>query len=143
MLTETAATVYNAVTDKETGRTVYMRTVIPAVHWEDHRGVGGTGTSHPSTNGVSVFIPFSVADQMPSGYLPPEDFVGSPAEVRAAHWTLAKGDILLKGVVSEEIAAEAGIKEFMFRHRDAVTVQAVDTADYGSYAMRHWEVAAT
>lgn len=140
MLTNTSATVYNAVTDRETGRATYRRTVIPAVHWEDHRAVGGTGTSHPSTNSVSVFIPFYVADGMTAAYAAPDAYLAASDEARDAMWTLSKGDILFRGTIGDEIES---IKKFMHDHRDAVTIQAVDTADYGSYVLQHWEVTAT
>ena len=143
MLTETSATLYNAVTEKGTGRMIYYRTIIPAVHWEDRRASGGSGTSHPSANSVSVFIPFSAEDFMSADYAKSEDYA-KMREAGITHiWTLAPGDLLLKGTVQDEIGENMSIKEFMSRHRETVTIQAIDTVDYGSYAMRHWEVTAT
>jgi hypothetical protein len=143
MLTETSATLYNAVTEKGSGWITYHRTVIPTVHWEDRRTAGGSGTSHPSQNGISVFIPFSTDDFMPTDYVQPEDYAKMREEGITHIWTLAPGDLLLKGTVQDEIGETMSIKEFMSRHHETVTIQAVETVDYGSYAMRHWEVTAT
>ena len=80
---------------------------------------------------------------MPTDYVQPEDYAKMREEGITHIWTLAPGDLLLKGTVQDEIGETMSIKEFMSRHHETVTIQAVETVDYGSYAMRHWEVTAT
>lgn len=144
MLTNTAATIYNAYTDPDTGKTDYRRTVIPAVHWEDIAGSSVSGTSHPSANSASIFIPFYAQDSMERKYVPAVDYADMTDEEKEKHWTIRNGDLIIKGEILDEITTESGgIKKFSYLHNDAVTVQTLLTADYGSYAMRHWEVTAT
>ena len=141
MLTNTTATIYNKGIDYETDEVVYNRTVIPSVHWEDGVSAAGKGKNHAEDRPVFVVIDFNVASQMGKQYLPAHQYAQLSTIEQSEYWTLAIGDILLKGNVADEIP-DRGIKQWIAQHPNAASITALETFDLGSKNMQHWEVTA-
>lgn len=111
------------------------------VHWEDGFRSSGKGKSHAENRSVFVSIDFSTCDYMDKQYLPAPQFAQLPQSEQEWYWTLATGDILLKGTVEDDIAYK-GIKRWLSDHPDAASIVSVETFDMGSESMKHWEVSA-
>lgn len=141
MLNNTAATVYNRAVDQENDETKYHRTVLPAVHWEDGFCASDNGKNHAENRSVFVSIDFSACSGMEKQYLPAHQFARLPSSEQGKYWTLAIGDMLLKGSVADDIP-DKGIRQFLANHPEVATITAVDTLDMGSDCMKHWEVTA-
>lgn len=141
MLNNTAATVYNKAVDQESDETKYHRTVLPAVHWEDGFCAADKGKNHAENRSVFVSIDFSACSGMEKQYLPAHQFARLPSSEQGKYWTLAVGDMLLKGSVADDIP-DKGIRQFLANHTEVATITAVDTLDMGSDFMKHWEVTA-
>lgn len=141
MLNNTAATVYNRAVDQENDETKYHRTVLPAVHWEDGFCAADKGKNHAENRSVFVSIDFSACAGMEKQYLPAHQFARLPSSEQGKYWTLAVGDMLLKGSVADDIP-DKGIRQFLANHTEVATITAVDTLDMGSDFMKHWEVTA-
>lgn len=141
MLCNTSATIFNKVVNHPSDETVYLRTEIPMVHWEDGFRSSGKGKSHAENRSVFVSIDFSTCDYMDKQYLPAPQFAQLPQSEQEWYWTLATGDILLKGTVEDDIAYK-GIKRWLSDHPDAASIVSVETFDMGSESMKHWEVSA-
>lgn len=141
MLNNTAATVYNRAVDQENDETKYHRTVLPAVHWEDGFCAADKGKNHAENRSVFVSIDFSACSGMEKQYLPAHQFARLPSSEQGKYWTLAVGDMLLKGSVADDIP-DKGIRQFLANHTEVATITAVDTLDMGSDFMKHWEVTA-
>lgn len=141
MLNNTAATVYNKAVDQENDETKYHRTVLPAVHWEDGFCAADKGKNHAENRSVFVSIDFSSCYGMEKQYLPAHQYARLPSSEQGKYWTLAVGDMLLKGSVADDIP-DKGIRQFLANHTEVATITAVDTLDMGSDFMKHWEVTA-
>lgn len=130
MLTNTAATLYNRYTEE--GEEKYSRTVLEAVSWQAGRSYTLSGEVVSGGSTVDVFIPISVeTDGKP--YLPPKQFTPDG-------FTFNKQDYLVKGVCDWEYSPEHPIKELLSSYDNVVTIISVETCDYGSPEMSHWEV---
>lgn len=141
MLANTTATIYNKSVDYNTDAVVYNRTVLPAVHWEDGISAAAKGKSRAEDRPVFVSIDFIVASEMEKQYLPAHEYAQLPTTDQSKYWTLAIGDILLKGTVEDEIP-DRGIKHWLAQHPQAASITALETLDLGSKNMQHWEVTA-
>lgn len=141
MLNNSSATVYNREADHANDETKYHRTVLPAVHWEDGFCAVDKGKNHTENRSVFVSIDFSACSGMEKQYLPAHQFAILPSSEKGKYWTLATGDMLLKGSVADDIP-DKGIRQFLANHPDVATITAVEILDMGSDCMKHWEVTA-
>ena len=131
MLTNVDCTVYNKYL---VGRVdTYQRVQISDVHWEQRHAVRGDLNS-PDV--ALVFIPFARGDN----YLAPRIWQMSS---KAGSWTLQIGDVIVKGLVSDELVAGTfTLSNLKAAYDDVLVIASVDTRDYGSSNMQHWEVTA-
>ena len=86
------------------------------VFWEDRKAVRG----YMQSDDVIIFIPIDRGD-----------------------FEIVGGDVLVKGISSEEITASFTITDLEKAYRDVVIVKSVDTLDYGSEHMRHVRIGAS
>ena len=69
---------------------------------------------------------------------------------KTGKWTLAEGDMIVKGTVTDEIhpavvsppSAAFTVSNLKAKYDDVLAITSVDTFDMGSMALRHWEVGA-
>ena len=94
---------------------------------------------------VTLYIPFSVRAESPSGgvlaFLPPKEFAACADPSR--YWTLqpegesaGRCGFFVKG----ELSAPVTLEEARGRYDYVYPVAGFQVHDYGSPAMRHWEV---
>jgi len=86
------------------------------VFWEDRKAVRG----YMQSDDVIIFIPIDRGD-----------------------FEIVGGDVLVKGISSEEITATFTITDLEKAYRDVVKVNSVDTMDYGSEHMQHVRIGAS
>lgn len=132
MLTNTAATLYNRHT--ESGTEKYARTVLRNVSWQAGKQYTFSKEGVSGGNTAEVYIPFSV-DAEGKEYRTPCSF--SPDG-----FTLQKKDYLVKGVCPYEHGPAHPITELLSGYDNVVTITSIETCDYGSAALAHWEVGA-
>ena len=136
MITNADLTLYNQIPGPD-GPT-WQRTQIEDVFWEDGKKVDVGETELISADVTVILIPF----ESTTGYLKPVEFLW--AEDRAGHFTLNNGDLVVRGLVDFELTGEKGHNEKALRqqHDDVMTIVSVETNDFGSPNMQHWEVTA-
>lgn len=130
MLTNTAATLYNRYI--EDGEEKYARTVLRNVSWQVGRQASFSREGAVGSALADIYIPFSV-DAEGKAYVQPKQF--SPDS-----FTLQKKDYLVKGVCPYEHGPGHPITELLSDYDNIVTITGVETCDYGSAALAHWEV---
>lgn len=96
------------------GKTCKRREIL-GVHWEECAGHVRRMTGAQAADSVIVYIPFRAAQT------PPE-----------------KGDYIVKGVHLQDYGELSNV----LKNHKAYCVLSIDTRDYGSADMHHWEVSA-
>lgn len=137
------ATLFNQHRDPVSGQTAWFRTILsgarsnggPAIHWEHNKASNVVASGLATADAVNIMIWFTVQAEG-KRYLPPKQYAALSPAAAKQHWTLAEQDRMAKGTVPD-----VPIKEVVAAY-DAVTITSIDTMDYGSPAMHHWEVAA-
>lgn len=112
----------------------YNRSII-YVHMEEYEGAIEKGKANKSADAVSFFAPFNVEKELGKKFVEPDEYLRLTD--RTGFFTFRKGDIVLKGKVDKEIISE---KEFILAHPELVRIRGYTRNNYGSPAMRHWEV---
>jgi len=102
------------------GAEVYTRSVILAVMWENRKAANVIRSGPIEADAVRVFIPFA------RGAL-----------------SFKAGDVLVKGVVTDTVGTGFTLSALKAKYANAVTVRSVDTMDYGSPALQHWQIGAS
>lgn len=128
MQTNAMATIYNHYIDQETQEDQYQRTVIGPVFWDS--------ASVIDEEEVTVYIPFAVSSERQ--YVGPKAFAA--LENKASYWTLGMEDKIVRGIIDFEPDENQRIGELEQMYDDVITIKRVDTRDYGSKSMQHWEV---
>ena len=139
MRTNTAATLYNRYVSG--GSDKYQRTAIIACEWENQKASAVVKSGLLTADSAVIYIPFSIG----ANYLKPIAWRAA----KTGKWTLAVGDVLVKGLVLDEIhdavVGPPAVPAFTLTmlkaaHDDCITIKSVDTFDMGSASMRHWKV---
>ena len=128
MVTNADCTVFNRYVDKTEHIEKYKRTVLRGVFWEDTKAVNVIKSGMSDADSAAIYIPFR------NGYKPPLEWEKNAPE----GFTLRPGDRVVKG----EIAFSGTMAELSKQFDSVLTITSVDTCDFGSAAMRHWEVGA-
>lgn len=106
-----------------TGSTeTYTRTPIESVHWEAEKAANVIKSGLLDADKASVYVPVIAADGSRRAF----DF--------------RVGDILVKGLVEDEISTSFTPTNLFKKYPDAVRVTSVDYLDYGSANMQHWRL---
>ena len=134
MRTNGSMTIYNKYFDKATRLDKYQRTVLNNVFWEDKKAYNRLQSGLTDADEVSIIIPFKVSSD--KQYVSPREF--GRLEDKSNHFTLQEGDRIVKGDIDFEIDGKISDLD---REYEAFTITSVDTKDFGSMHMRHWEVA--
>ena len=128
MQTNAQITIYNHYIDQETQDDQYQRTVIGPVFWDSASLIDGEE--------VTIYIPFGVSSKRQ--YIGPKAF-GALVD-KSGYWTLGMEDKIVRGSIGFEPDANQQIGELDQMYDDVITIKRVDSRDYGSKAMQHWEV---
>ena len=118
-----------------TGRQFLIeRTVLDSAHWEGVHAISKIRAGFENADTVKVSIPLSVSSD--SVFIKPKSF--DKLADKEGHFTFRNDDKICKGVIPDDVSFEDLEKEY----DDVVNITAVDTADYGSSNMHHWELMA-
>lgn len=128
MRTNTDITIFNRYIENRD--TKYKKAYILNVHWEDSKGVNVINSGLITADATKIYIPFSSI----SNYVKPSEFKQTKTGI-----TLQAEDIVVKGIVEDEFTTVKALEE---KHDDVRVITSVDTRDFGSKRMQHWEVGA-
>lgn len=133
MRTNADITIYNRYFDLETRLDKYQRTVLKGVFWDEKKAVNTIQSGLESADKVFIAIPFKVSSNR--RYLSPKEF--EKAEDKSKYFTLQESDRVVRGAIDFEIDRKVSDLD---KEYEAFTITSVDTKDFGSPHMRHWEV---
>lgn len=138
MVTNADITLYNKIYGCD--KTGYKRTYLYGVMWQDVTGVQSEENGLAVGDHTDIYIPFMVTTA--KKYVLPKIF--HAVSGREKIFTLRPGDVVVKGIIDFELTGEKGSDEkALLNSYDGVRViKTVDTCDYGSGDMKHWEVTA-
>ena len=134
MLANTHITIYNKAI--ESRAEVYYRAVIRNVGWQATKAIAGIHSGQLASNVATIFIPFGGNTE----YLAPKAW--QALIDKSTNWTLQEGDVVVRGEVADEISGAFTVTSLKAKYDDVVTITSVDTMDFGSSLVRHWEVGA-
>ncbi len=126
-------TIYNKYLDAGTEKWAPPRMIV-GVLWQAAYGANYRKTGQADADAVTLIIPKTC--RQAAGYVPPEAWRMLPD--KTGKWTLAKGDIIVKGACN--IVIQRSSKELASLDDTAVITKA-DHKDFGGN-MAHWEVGA-
>lgn len=147
MYTNTDATLYNYFKDKETGKVSYRKTYLKGVFWDDVKQSNVIKSGLATVESVLICIPFSVnADN--KVYKSPKEYQKLSDEEKDNAFTFVANsqDIIVKGIVDYDIdntsskTISEGLMYLRNNYDSVMTISVVDEKDFGSEAMRHWEL---
>lgn len=130
MRTNSSITVWNKyrVSNVDT----YQRTQILDVAWEQRHARNQFDRDDLAT----VYVPM----ERGADYLKPHDWQALTS--KAGKWTLQVGDIVVKGLVSDELTPTFSLSALKAKYDDCLIIASVDTFDFGSANLQHWRVGA-
>jgi len=134
MIKNADMTIYNVTVAKD--GVEYQRTSLYGVSWQ---GVIKSIVSKEglvSADVTKVFIPFDIT--VDKAY---KDPVAYQSADKDKIFTLAKGDLIVRGVVDDEIHSPTDLQVLKAAH-EVLTVTGVATHDNGGPKVRHWELEA-
>jgi hypothetical protein len=136
MRTNTSLTIYNAYTDATTRALKYQRSVISACLWENRKAANRAASGDIANDQAAIYIPFSVG----ANHLAPIAWLAA----KTGKWTLAVGDYVVKGAVTDEITTSPSftISNLKAKYDNVLSITSVDEMDMGRPNLRHWEVGA-
>lgn len=127
-------TLYNAKYDANLDLDVYVRTVITGVSWFRKMTANVVNSGLRTADTVVCRVPVD-ADFGSKSYVSPKAYEGlTPAETEA-FWTLKQGDIIVRGVATEESPIPASLHA---KYDEVLTILSV-TDDRDGKAP-HWKV---
>jgi hypothetical protein len=140
MRTNCVATVYNRYVVG--GVEKYQRTVIGSVLLEHRKAANVIRSGLLAADSVVVYVPFVNG----ANHLDPIAWQSLISKV--GKWTLAVGDYVVKGAVTDEIhdavvsppSAAFTMTNLKNKYDDVIQIKSVDTFDMGSISLRHWKV---
>lgn len=135
MRTNADLTVYNKYIDPVTRSEKYQRSQVREVAWENRKAANVRSSGgQMEADQARVFIPFARG----ANYVKPNAW--QALVTKTGKWTLQVGDVIVKGLVSDEIAGAFTITSLKAKYDDVLVVSSVDTMDMGSLSMQHWNV---
>lgn len=150
MYTPHTVTLYNVVTetDPATSNDVVVNhiTILRGVFLDASKGTNVIRSGLESADAATLYVPFSVeaVDGItgePKSYIGPMEFWRT--EDKGGLWTLStdRNSFIIKGeVVEDDEDPRKRTIEYISLHNDDVyTITSVDSKDFGSPSMRHWE----
>lgn len=132
MQTNSNITIYNRYRLTNNSEDRWQRTQVQNVAWEQTHA----RTQFDSADLATVFIPMARG----TNYLAPR--VWQALSTKTGKWTLQVGDVIVKGLVSDELSAALPLGILKAAHDDVLVITSVDTRDFGIASMQHWQVGA-
>ncbi len=133
MYTNSNMTIYNKYFDKATRTDKYQRTVLYGVFWDDKKAMNRLQSGLENADEVFIAIPFAVSSKRQ--YIAPKEF--ERLEDKSNYFTLKEEDRIVQGEIDFEITGKVSDLDKQY---EAFTITSVDTKDFGSPHMKHWEI---
>lgn len=128
-------TVYSLTEDAVTFEKVYNIAVLKGVLVNESQGANVLKSGLTTADAVTVFIPFSVNSGAKT-FLPEKEYEKSTEQMK--HWTLRAGkDFFIRGEVIEPGKDRAKLEAM---YDGVYSINTVDTKDFGTADMQHWQV---
>jgi hypothetical protein len=136
MLINADITIYNKWYNRATRLDEWKRVQIKGVELYGGRAVTVTDHGLQTANIYTVRIP---AASGPSGraFVLPEDWAGTSSDALAQFWTLQAGDIVVRGLVNDDITRAADVTG---KYSECFTMTGWRDNRRGSPAVQHWRV---
>lgn len=130
MIPNADITIYNKYVDNATRTEKYQRAEVMRVVWQSTKAISRM-KEMTAANVALILIPFERGDdyQEPKAWQADRD-----------GWTLQEGDVIVRGIVTDEIEGAYTITDLRTEHESVVTIASVDAMDQGSANSQHWEV---
>lgn len=130
MRTNTGCTIYNKYV--VSGAEHYQRTQLSAVAWQNRKQANVLRSGLLAADSATIYIPLALG----VNYLKPIAWQAA----KTGKWTLQVGDVMVKGLVTDEITGGFTMTSLKALHDDVITIKSVDTMDMGSPSLQHWQV---
>lgn len=134
MKTNCDVTLYNKYIDPDNRTDKYQRTEIRGVFWENRKAANVIKSGLLAADQASIYISFAVG----TNHLDPVEW--QALEDKTGKWTLQVGDYIVKGIVTDEVSSTFTITKLKAKYDDVLAISSIDTQDYGSASMRHWQL---
>lgn len=130
MIPNAHITVYNKYIDGTTRTEKYQRAEVFNCVWQ---GVSAISRfkEQVQANTLLVLIPFASG----AGYQEPKAW-----QTDKSGWTLQEGDVIVRGLVTDEITGGYTITSLRAEHPNVFTIASVASMDNGFPNVNHWEV---
>ncbi|EDT26092.1 hypothetical protein [Clostridium perfringens] len=137
-------TLFNSVYNPDTERTEYKRTYLYDVDWQAGKKISEDGKGIISYDLITCFVPFNTQASENKIYKTPGEFINLGAEEVDKYFTFKKGDYIVKGVVDFELTdSNRGNSISKLKNTYEVgTLISIETNDFGSEYLHHWELGA-
>lgn len=132
MITNSSMTVYNKYVDPSSRSEKWQRSAVSKVLWESTSAATRLKSASVSTDLATIAIGF---DQC-ANYLPPKSWVVS----KTGKWTLQDGDMVVHGIVTDEITDEFTMSDLHNKYDDVLKISSVARMDQGSPNTHHYLV---
>lgn len=128
MIPNAHITIYNKYIENREEK--YQRSEVYNVVWQSTKAISRM-REMTAANTALILIPFSsgVPYQEPKAW-----------QVDREGWTLQEGDVIVRGLVEDEIDNDFTITDLRKEHENVVAIASVDAMDQGFPAVQHWEV---
>lgn len=138
MTTNDAITIYNRHLSADRKETL-TPTVIKYASWYESKGAAGAPDAS-DTSTYKVRIPYD-ADQSGKTYIDALSYKKMEADKAKAYWTIQKGDIVVRGECTEQIAS---LKDLTSSFSDVFVVDNFsDDTIRGHSFTKHWRIGGT
>lgn len=137
-------TLFNSIYNPDTERTEYKRTYLYDVDWQAGKKISEDGKGIISYDLITCFIPFNTKTSDNKIYKTPGEFINLGTEEIDKYFTFKKGDYIVKGIVDFELTdSNRGNSISRLKNTYEVgTLISIETNDFGSEYLHHWELGA-
>lgn len=135
MRTNCNITIYNKYI--VAGTETYQRTQITGVEWDNHKGANIIKSGLVTADQASIYIPWARC----RAYFSPKSWLSLGS--KTGKWTVAPGDYIVKGLVSDEITAGFTMTNLKAKYDDVLQIKSIDVRDMGSLGMWHIQIGAS
>lgn len=144
MITNATITIFNGRTDKGERRTKYFPTVIRGVSYQEAKGatIASNGVWGENVNYKIRILLVGSDIQDRRLYVPCLEYAKLEDTEAAAHWTIKKGDLIVRGEYSGDPMFEDALNAYMRENAlDLIHVtEYADNTTGGSPYVRHYRI---
>jgi hypothetical protein len=130
MIPNSHITIYNKYIDPDARTEKWQRAEVYSVVWQAQHAVANM-KEMVAANTALILIPFSSGTE----YMQPKSWQAN----RSTGWTLQEGDVVVRGLIDDEITDDFTITDLRATYDEVVTIASIDAMDQGYFTM-HWEL---